>query len=97
MMKKDPAKTKKLSLAKEIIFLREFRGVLSEIPAELIGESAPRCAVCHEAEKGHARNGRRHTFVPETGMTIVVNYPDQEPETRDHVMQGEGANNWKEK
>lgn len=91
-MRKAPSKTK------TIVFLREFRGKLTETPAELVGESEPWCAVCHDPELGHARGGRRkHAFIPETGKTIIVKYPDQEPETRHHVMQGKGANNWKEK
>lgn len=91
-MKKAASKTK------SIVFNREFRGQLFEIPAELVGESVPRCAVCHEPEEGHSRNGRRkHAFEPERGYTVVVHYPDQEPETRHHVTQGNGANQWKEK
>lgn len=93
MMKKATPKTK------EIIFLREFRKVLQEMPAELVGESKPWCAVCHESEVGHDRGGRRkHAFVPETGSTISVHYPSQEfPVTYHHVMQGKTANHWKEK
>lgn len=89
----------KKSPSKSIVFLSEFRSQLTEIPAKLIGESKPRCSVCHEPLEGHSRGGRRkHIFIPETGSTIEVRYPDQKtPVIYHNVMQGTTANCWKEK
>lgn len=81
----------------DIVFLREFKGQITEVPAELVGESEPRCKVCYEKEQGHSRNGaRKHPFEPETGYTLIVHYPNQDL-TYHNVMQGDTANCWKEK
>lgn len=70
---------------------------LEEIPAVFLFESTPWCRECHEPEQGHDRGGkRRHPFEPETGATIEVHYPADEPsEIRHHVFEGGGANCYK--
>lgn len=74
--------------------------ILVEVPAVYLSPSpADICDICHEAEPGHDRGGKRiHPFTPlvNAGHDIEVHYPDEKVEIRHYVQQGDTANCFKE-
>lgn len=90
-----------MKIGATVFYIEEINGELFDRPAVVIGDAAPRCAVCGEVEDGHARPTRRHAFQGMAGLALRVTFPagrrrglPEEVAEYPFVIEGSGPNQW---